>query len=332
MGRGLRLGRRGRLWRSHQGRPHRFVLRLLRRRPRVRPQAGSRPVHTVSDLTPSQRVRQALAAAGHDPLKALSQNFLTDPNILRHIGDAACVAPGDHVLEIGPGPGVLTVELLARGAKVRAVELDGGLAGYLQDAFRGRPLEVIRGDVLEMDLAELVDGDRPWTVASNLPYSISTPFMYELATVAHRLERAVLTLQREVAERACAPAGHPARGAVSAVVRRRLGPAILRRIPASAFHPPPRVESALLELVPSDRAPEEATAESYRTLVRAAFGQRRKTLVKALAMGPDAIAKAEALAVVAAAGLSGRERAEEIGEEEFDRMARELDRLRGLGP
>lgn len=285
----------------------------------------------MNRLTPAQRVREALSAAGHDPLKSLSQNFMIDPNILERVAEATGVGEGDHVLEIGPGPGVLTALLLERGASVRAIELDCAMAGYLRVAFTGERLELLVGDILSMSLDSLLGSGQRWTIASNLPYSISTPLLYELPAVAQRLNRVVLTLQREVAERACAGPGHPARGAVSAMIRRRFDARILRRIPAAAFLPAPKVESALLELQPRAAQEGEATRESYRTLVRAAFGLRRKVISGALTMGPDALPRDVVEDLLRAGALTGRERAETVSEAQFEAMARELDRIKGVG-
>lgn len=284
----------------------------------------------MSSLTPAQRVREALTVAAHGPRKSLSQHFLVDPNILERIAEATGVGAGDRVLEIGPGPGVLTTLLLDRGAQVTAIEIDGGLAEYVRGVFTDAPFKVIVADALAVDLPGLMKGCAAWTIASNLPYAISTPLLYRLPEVVGSVRRVVLTLQREVAERVCADPGHPARGAVSAMVKRCFAARILRRIPSAAFLPPPRVESALLELTPSSPLAREATDESYRTVVRAAFGVRRKVLAKALTTGPDALSREEAESVIKAACLTGRERAEQLSEQEFELMAQELDRTRGM--
>ena len=119
---------------------------------------------------------------------------MIDPNILERVAEATGVGEGDHVLEIGPGPGVLTALLLERGASVRAIELDCAMAGYLRVAFTGERLELLVGDILSMSLDSLLGSGQRWTIASNLPYSISTPLLYELPAVAQRLNRVVLTL------------------------------------------------------------------------------------------------------------------------------------------
>jgi 16S rRNA (adenine1518-N6/adenine1519-N6)-dimethyltransferase len=275
----------------------------------------------VTQKTPLQRVREALEPLGRGPLKSLSQNFLIDPNTLRLIVDAVGLAAGDRVLEVGPGPGTLTAELLAAGASVTAVELDRDLAAYLRTAFEGAEFALIEGDVLRC-LPEL-PGTGEWFVATNLPYAITSPFLELLVDWHPRVARAVVTVQREVAERVVAREGTDARGSLSAFVQRYYAPRLARVISPEVFLPQPRVHSAVLAL---ERRCTDGLAprESFERVLRAAFGQRRKMLRKALA---SPFAREWVTEMLAAAGLTGEERAEEVPACAFEAMAATLTAL-----
>jgi 16S rRNA (adenine1518-N6/adenine1519-N6)-dimethyltransferase len=275
----------------------------------------------VSARTPLQRVHEALDPLGRGPMRRLSQNFLIDPNTLRSIVDALCVTPGTPVLEVGPGPGTLTAELLAAGARVTAVELDRDLAAYLRGAFGDADFELIEGDVLRC-LPEL-PGTGEWLVATNLPYAITSPFLELLVDWHPRVARAVVTVQREVAERVVAREGTPDRGSLSAFVQRYYEPKVARIIPPEVFLPQPRVHSAVLTLRRRDTeglAPREA----FERVLRGAFGQRRKMLRRALA---SPFPREWVAAMLSAAGLTGEERAEEVPACAFEAMAATLTAL-----
>lgn len=238
--------------------------------------------------------------------KGLGQHFLTDPRLLARIAAATTAGPGDVVLEIGPGPGGLTAALLDLGCTVVAIERDPRMGAALRRQFAARPFVLVEGDALVLDWAGLV---APWTVtgaawrvAGNIPYYITSPLLDQALTPP--LPASVTYLvQKEVAERVVAPAGHEAYGALSigiqAVAEATRGMTVGR----GAFTPPPKVDSAVLHLVPR-RTPLVAPAQipAFRRLVTSLFSYRRKRMHRALreALGVGA---EEATALLAVAGI-----------------------------
>lgn len=247
---------------------------------------------------------------------ALGQHFLIDRAVAERAVALAGLAPGSAVLEIGPGRGALTEVLLGAGLRVTAVELDEELAARL--AARATPdLEVLSGDALRLDLARLPAG--PLTVIANLPYSTGTAIVARLLEHPERFPRLVVMLQREVAERLCAPPGGRAYGSLSVLTALHATAHLAFGVPASAFAPPPKVDSAVvrLDVEVEPRLPVGDPA-LFRRVVRAAFAQRRKTLRNSLTGGFGAEAAARMLA---AAQIDPGRRAETLSLEEFARLS-----------
>ena len=226
-------------------------------------------------------VRRTLREAGLRARHSLSQNFLADVDILEAIIGEAGAAPGDRVLEIGPGLGFLTSGLLAAGASVTAVELDRGLAAFLRDGFETEiaegQLRLIEGDALDQQLNRLVES--PFEVVANLPYHITSPILHRLLGETPRPERLILMVQREVAERIAAPAGRMSY--LSVFVQYHARVRIAFNVPAAAFEPEPAVESAVIVVEPypgDDRLPDAAAEDALWRLVQAGFRERRKML------------------------------------------------------
>ena len=231
------------------------------------------------------QVRTTLRAAGLRARHALSQNFLADPEVLSAILDEANPRPGDRVLEIGPGLGLLTGGLLDAGAAVTAVELDSGLAAFLRERFApalaAGQLALVEGDALDQDLVRLVP--EPYDVVANLPYHITSPILHALLGEAPRPRRLVLMVQREVAERIAAPAGKMSY--LSVFVQYHARVRIAFRVPPEAFEPEPAVESAVIVVEPydaDDRLGPDDEDQLWR-LVQAAFRERRKMIHNVLA-------------------------------------------------
>jgi 16S rRNA (adenine1518-N6/adenine1519-N6)-dimethyltransferase len=250
-------------------------------------------------------VRQTLRAAGLRARHALSQNFLADAEVLSAILAEADPAPGNGVLEIGPGLGLLTGALLEAGAAVTAVELDGGLAGFLRerfaDALDDGQLRLIEGDALDQDLVRVVEP--PYDVVANLPYHITSPILHALLGQPPRPRRLVLMVQREVAERIAAPPGKMSY--LSVFVQYHATVRIAFRVPPEAFEPEPAVESAVIVLEPyeaDDRLGPDEEDELWR-LVQAAFRERRKMLHNVLSRQLP-IDGAQVDAALAAAGIA----------------------------
>ncbi len=272
--------------------------------------------------------RAALAAAQLRPRKRWGQHFLCDPGIARRIVDTANVEDEPAVLEIGPGLGALTDTLVARARRLYLVEIDRGLVSVLQARYAGAShVRVIAGDVLALPLDRLVEETRA-TVVANLPYNVTTPVLFRLLELRARFPRAVLMVQREVATRLAARPGGKDWGVLPVLVQTFAEVRVAFGVSRRAFVPPPRVESAVVD-VRWTLAPrvEMADAERYREVVRAAFGQRRKTLRNALA---DLAARRRLglpglLAAFERAGIDPGARAERLGLADFARLARALD-------
>ena len=272
----------------------------------------------MQSLTPGT-VRDLLAAHGCRPSKALGQHFLADPNLARKIVRLADVRAGDRVVEIGPGIGSLTVALAEAGAQVVALELDRHLLPILTEVVDGTDVEVVAGDAMTADFRALTGGGE-WSCVSNLPYNVATPMVMRLLDEFPEMSRCVVMVQREVGERIVAGPGTKAYGAVSVKVAYYAEARIVGTVAATVFVPPPNVASALVRL---DRRPEPPvdvpSPEALFALVRAGFGQRRKTLRRALA--PALGDRTEA--VLAAAGVDNRTRAEELTLDDWARVCRE---------
>ncbi|HEY1792589.1 MAG TPA: 16S rRNA (adenine(1518)-N(6)/adenine(1519)-N(6))-dimethyltransferase RsmA [Opitutaceae bacterium] len=230
-------------------------------------------------LTPTE-TRELLARLGHTPRRRLGQNFLVDGNIVRKSLELAQLAPGDCVVEVGPGLGTLTSALLGAGATVWAVERDRALFAHLASALAGPALHLMEGDAVEAPLAGLPDALAPSAkVVANLPYAISTPWMD--AVLSGPLPcRMVLMLQREAAERYCASPGTGQFGAISIFLQAAYDAAPGHRVSAACFHPRPEVDSVLLNLV-RKQGPHVFGADDKR-IVRRCFQQRRKQLLSVM--------------------------------------------------
>jgi 16S rRNA (adenine1518-N6/adenine1519-N6)-dimethyltransferase len=272
----------------------------------------------VRPLTPTD-VRDLLARHGVRASRALGQHFLADPNTARRIVRLADVREGDHVLEIGPGIGSLTVALAATGADVVALELDRHVLPVLDEVLENAPnVRVVLGDALTVDYGALLDG-RPGALVANLPYNIATPLVADLLERVPLIVRMLVMVQREVGERLAAPPGTRACGAVSAKVSYYATTRIVGTVPPTVFVPRPKVDSALVEIVRRTMPPVDVVSpEQMFTLVRAGFAQRRKTLRQSLrpALGDRAVT------TLTTAGIDPSARAETLSLERWADLAR----------
>jgi 16S rRNA (adenine1518-N6/adenine1519-N6)-dimethyltransferase len=213
--------------------------------------------------------------------KSLGQHFLNDRRILGRIVDALELTGSELVVEIGPGRGALTELLVPRAQHVFAIEYDRALAALLRSRYADDArVTIVERDVLEVNFAELAGPS--YVLAGNVPYYITTPIIFRGLT-RPRPRRAVYLVQREVAERIVAPPGDREYGALSVNVQAVASAELLFRVPAGAFRPPPRVDSAVIRIVPlSDPVVNENEEESFRTFVQRAFGLRRKQMRRVL--------------------------------------------------
>jgi len=215
------------------------------------------------------------------PRKWLGQHFLTDPRILGRIADVLEITDADTVVEIGPGRGALTEQLLLRAKRVVAIEIDRDLAKLLREKYDGdERVTIIESDVLDVNLGEAAGG--PYLVAGNVPYNITTPILFH-ALEHVRATRAVYLVQREVAERVVAEAASENYGALSANVQALATAELVFKVAAGAFTPPPKVESAVLRIVPrADPLITPSEEPAYRAMVVGSFGFRRKQMQRVI--------------------------------------------------
>ncbi len=267
-----------------------------------------------------KEITAALDAAGSRPRHRFGQNFMVEPDLVRVIADAAELADADTAIEVGPGTGTLTEELLERAGRVVAVEIDRDLAAHLRGRFGDR-LALIEGDALagkhalNPELLEQVAEAASPKLVANLPYNIASPLVVELLIAG--VETLVFTVQKEVADRLASGPERPGDyGPLSAVVQSLADVEVLRTIPPTAFWPRPKIDSALVRLRRTDRLG-SLDARGFSTFVAGVFGQRRKTVRNPLGklIGPDRLP-----AVLAAGDLTGGERAEQIDPAALRRM------------
>jgi len=254
------------------------------------------------------------------PKKSLGQHWLKDRTILQGIADAAQITPLDTVLEIGPGLGTLTSELLRRAEKVVAVELDGELAAKLPGQFPGKTLQVVHEDILEYDLSHL---PKDYIVVANVPYYITSKIIKKLLTDVNKPKRIVLLIQKEVAERLAAEPGNMSILAVSAQI---YADVILDQlVPARFFTPPPKVDSqvVIVKTRPHPLVTPEEEKKFFR-VVKAGFSSKRKKLRSSMSAGLG-ISKLEAEELLKKANVSPDVRAEALSIEQWLKLMKIVD-------
>ncbi len=252
---------------------------------------------------------------GHVARKRFGQNFLADPHYIEKIVAAIAPVQGDNVVEIGPGLAALTRGLIERAGHIHAIEIDRDLAARLAADFPPEQLQLHVADALAFDFATLGQDLR---VVGNLPYNISSPMLFHLAQHAASLRDVHVMLQKEVVARMVAAPDTPDYGRLSVMLQVRFRMQRLFIVPPGAFRPPPKIDSAIVRLVPlRDAAPSIPDPALFARIVAAAFGQRRKTLRNALA----AIADETALR---GAGIDPGARGETLAVADFVRLANVL--------
>lgn len=252
------------------------------------------------------------------PRKRLGQHFLSDPRILARIVEALAPRADETVIEVGPGRGALTTLLAARCRRLIAIELDRDLAPRLRAQFADRPhVEIVEADVLDVSLARLAGG--PFSLIGNVPYYITTPILFH-ALERPRAERIVLLVQREVADRMSAKAGSDAYGALSVNVQAVANVEIVFGVAAGSFSPPPKVESAVVRVLPrAEPAIGPSEEAAFQKLVQAAFAQRRKQL-KSIVRSITGLDTAAAISLLTKNGLLPEARPETLDVAQFVKL------------
>jgi 16S rRNA (adenine1518-N6/adenine1519-N6)-dimethyltransferase len=254
--------------------------------------------------------------------RRLGQHFLTDAHALARIADTLALTGSETVVEIGPGRGALTELLLARSARVVAIELDETLVAHLRARFQDARLTIMQADVRDVTLAGAAGGV-PFVLAGNIPYYITTPILFH-ALEPPMPERSVFLVQKEVAERVVSEPGSKIYGALSVNVQALAVPRLVAKVPAAAFSPPPKVDSAILTMEPRAEPLITAAEQSaFSEMVIAAFGLRRKQMrrvVRTLAgLLPDAADQ-----VLNGAGIDAESRPETLAPGQFASLYRQL--------
>lgn len=282
----------------------------------------------LGKLSDISYIREVMGRHGTRFSKGLGQNFLINPSVCPRMAEHSGKDGGTGVLEVGPGIGVLTYELSKAFEKVVAVELDKRLLPILDETLSEcGNVKVINGDVMKIDLAALIAsefGGGKVAVCANLPYYITSPVIMRLLEEKLPVSSITVMVQKEAAERLCAVPGTRACGAVSAAVRYYAEPEILFGVGRGSFMPQPNVDSAVIKLNVLSEPPVKADDEkAFFRLVKAAFGQRRKTVCNSVASGM-ALPKERVKEALVRAGIKENARAEELTMEQLCSLTNQL--------
>ncbi|MEM1402829.1 MAG: 16S rRNA (adenine(1518)-N(6)/adenine(1519)-N(6))-dimethyltransferase RsmA [Pseudomonadota bacterium] len=256
----------------------------------------------------------------HQPRKRFGQNFLTDTGIIDRLVNAIGAKPDDHIVEIGPGLGALTGELVRTGCRLDAVELDRDLITPLLAAFSIHPqFKLHSADALQFDYESLRQADETLRIVGNLPYNISTPLIFHLLSYSSLVKDMHFMLQLEVVERLTATPGSKHWGRLGIMTQFRCDAELLFEVPPESFDPPPKVQSAIVRLTPLEETRIPAINEAaLAKVVKAAFAQRRKTLRNNLKGLLDAPA-------IESCDIDPGCRAETLSLDEFSRLAQLIE-------
>jgi 16S rRNA (adenine1518-N6/adenine1519-N6)-dimethyltransferase len=287
----------------------------------------------MSELSNISVIRSVLERHGFRFSKALGQNFLVNPSVCPRMAAQSGAGPGVGVLEIGPGIGVLTRELSALAEKVVSIELDERLLPVLEETLSGYGnVKIVHGDVMKVDLKRLLNEEfsgMEIVVCANLPYYITSPVIMRLLEEKLPIRALTVMVQKEAADRLCAQPGTRACGAVSMAVQYYAEPEILFQVSRGSFLPPPNVDSSVIRLQLRREPPVSLWDEKlFFRLVKAAFGQRRKTVLNSAAAGLS-LEKSRVEAACREAGIVPSARAEQLSLEEFAALSNALAEKRG---
>lgn len=277
------------------------------------------------DLTDPKIIKYLCQRHGFTFSKSMGQNFITDADVLMNIAEKA-TEEAQGVIEIGPGFGSLTAALATKAENVVSIELDRRLKPVLEETLAGfNNIEIIWQDCLKVNMKELLEASfngKSVSVAANLPYYITTPILMNLIENRYPFKRIIVMVQKEVAQRLCADAGGKDYGAVTVTAQYYTAPEILEIVPASSFIPAPKVDSAVISLEIREKPAVNPKDEKlFFALVKAAFSQRRKTLVNSLFSSGRFGSKEHIKKGLAAIGRDENVRGEAINIQEFSKLA-----------
>lgn len=284
------------------------------------------------NLCDIKTIKQIMAIYGLTFRKEFGQNFLTERSVVEAIADCCCEGQSENILEVGPGLGTLTYELASRYRKVVAVELDRGLIpalGYTLNEFKN--VRIINDDIMKCDIPSLAEPylEGGLSVCANLPYYITTPILMALLESRVPFDYITVMVQAEVADRLCAAPGSRDCGAITAVLAYYGTAERLMKVPAGLFLPPPKVDSAVVRIKLHKEKPyRPADEELFFKTIKAAFGQRRKTLPNALSAVFGDIPREKLIAAVTDSGLSPNVRGERLTMSDFVTLSDQLAKLR----
>ena len=257
--------------------------------------------------------------------KGLGQNFLFDSHYLESIADSGKVTKEDTIIEVGPGLGVLTTRLAERAKKVIAVEIDQNLVPVLKKLTADYDnIEIINEDIMKADVNALIDGEESVKVVANLPYYITTPIIMKLLEGKYNIKSITVMIQKEVAERFVAKEGTKDYGAITLSINYYTNPKITLTVPPSAFIPPPKVHSSVITLECKEPDVQVNDAEKMFKIIKAAFNQRRKTLVNALSSNLSNYSKEHIKETIGALGHNESVRGETLSLKEFAEISNNL--------
>ncbi len=278
--------------------------------------------------------RSLLRAGNVRARKQLGQNFLNDPNVARAIVNQAAIGDEDVVLEIGPGLGAMTAPAAAVAHRVIAVDKDARIVGLLRSELSAAAIDNVdirEGDILQVDFVSVArEAGRRLVVLGNLPYNISSQVLVQLIHARSGIDRAVLMLQREMAQRVCAGPGSKRYGRLSVMLGYCARPQVLMQVGASRFFPVPKVDSTVVGIRFAAPAPPAADDEALLfQVVKAAFGKRRKTLKNALSQSDLELAPDRCEGLLRAAGIDPMRRAESLSVAEFVHLSNVIGQEQG---
>ena len=281
----------------------------------------------MNKLSDIGTIKDILHRHGFTFSKALGQNFLINPSVCPRMAELSGAGEGVGVIEVGPGIGVLTNELCKLADKVVAIELDKRLLPVLDETLAEYDnIKVINADVLELDLNKLIADEFPGmevVICANLPYYITSPVIMKLLEDRLPVTAITVMVQKEAAQRICAPVGSRESGAVTVSVNYYAEPSLQFYVSAGSFMPAPKVDSAVIRLDIREDPPVEVDEKSFFKVVKAAFSQRRKVISNSLSSGLK-LSKDEINGILERAGVPANARAEKLSLEDFAKIANEV--------